>query len=301
MRRAAVFFMFLLVPLLLGTTYVVRENGKDVGEWSENDGKKDTRYVEYNNKIEPVKKIVTENSSGDAEKMQKILPQAEREPLQGLSMLQAMKAVPWLQVTTTIQDEYGSYSQYSSGSGAFINATGVLITNYHVVKNATKITVIMYDENYKGDMPPKEYSARVLRVYPYHDLAIVSANVSSPNYFRFAAPETIKVGDEVKAIGNPQGLQVSISKGIVSAIRTNKLSGQKYKEIPGESIAEKRFENIAWIQTDAAINPGNSGGPLLNLKNELVGINTFILEESEGLGFASHVKHAIEFAEAYQR
>jgi len=307
MHKMSAVIIALMFPLLLGTTYVVRENGKEVGKWSENDGKDEVRYMENNSRSAAQadnrsdRSEAAQQETGITAEADAILTQPAGEDAKALSLSDAMKAVAWINVTAKVTDRHGTYEEKGMGSGAFINPEGVLITNYHVVKDATKLTVIMYDENYKGDRPPREYSARVLRVYPYHDLAIVSANVQSPNYFRFAEPESIKTGDAVRAIGNPQGLQASVANGVVSAIRTNQQLGIKYKEIPGESIAEQRFENITWIQTDAAINPGNSGGPLLNSKNEIIGINTWGVTLSEGLGFASHGKHVIEFAEAYQK
>ena len=89
---------------------------------------------------------------------------------------------------------------------------------------------------------------------------------------------------------------------IVSAVRTNRKLGLPYVKIPGEYMNEREFEEMTWIQTDASINPGNSGGPLLNERQEIIGINTFGYTTggaTTGLNFALHVKHARKFAAGY--
>ena len=156
-------------------------------------------------------------------------------------------------------------TQRSLGTGFIINAKGLIITNDHVVKNADKIKVKMAG---KGG---KEYTAKVKGRDPQTDLALLQ--IDSKETFPFLVlgnSDAIQVGDWVVAIGNPFGLGHTVTQGIISA--------------KGRIIGATRYDNF--LQTDAAINPGNSGGPLLNLKGEVVGINTAIVATGQGIGFA---------------
>ncbi len=156
----------------------------------------------------------------------------------------------------------------SLGSGVIIRAEGLVVTNHHVVADASAITVITADR--------REYPARVLRSDADLDLAILQlAGVAEPlPALGFADSNAVEVGDLVLALGNPFGIGQSVSSGIVSA--TARSGGGIGLDVP-------------LIQTDAAINPGNSGGALVGLDGRLVGINTAILTRgggSVGVGFA---------------
>jgi S1-C subfamily serine protease len=158
------------------------------------------------------------------------------------------------------------------GSGFVYNLTGslVVVTNNHVVAGATGISVTFSDGN--------GYAARVNGTDPYSDLAVLTVPSAPQSEFKplvVLNSSSLKVGDEVIAIGNPYGLTGSLTTGIVSALGrtiTEDLAG-------GYAIA-----NI--IQTSTPINPGNSGGPLLTLNGTVVGITTAIVTNSQGLGFA---------------
>jgi serine protease Do len=156
-------------------------------------------------------------------------------------------------------------TQRSLGTGFIIDAKGLVITNNHVVKNADKIKVNMAGKD------GKEYTATVKGRDPQTDLALLQ--IDSKETFPFLSlgnSDSIQVGDWVVAIGNPFGLGHTVTQGIISA--------------KGRVIGAGRYDNF--LQTDAAINPGNSGGPLLNLKGEVVGINTAIVATGQGIGFA---------------
>lgn len=218
---------------------------------------------------------------------------AQEEITPEVSLPEAMQAVAYIKV---INKE----GQELVGSGAMINSRGTMLTNNHVVQDAVKIAVTLYQEH-KTSFSEREYEARVIRTFKHYDLAIIDIHADTPNYLRFAKDSTIRVGEEVKAIGNPLGLQVSISKGIVSGVRKNSAAAMpEMKE--GEYISEREWANITWIQTDASINPGNSGGPLLNSKNEIIGVNTFGFQVAGdmGLNFALHVKHLRQLAGGYK-
>ena len=152
------------------------------------------------------------------------------------------------------------------GSGALIDADGYIVTNEHVTRKASTLKVTLY-----GDK--KVYEARLISSDPANDIAILK--ISSPQPFHYVPLGTssdLMLGETVIALGNPLGFATSISEGVVSAVdREFEVKDTKYTGL---------------IQTDAAINPGNSGGPLVNINGELIGINTAIVAEAQGLGFA---------------
>jgi S1-C subfamily serine protease len=157
------------------------------------------------------------------------------------------------------------------GSGIVYDTTGHIITNNHVVDNAQKIRVVFHDGS--------SYSANVVGVDPYADLAVVKVN-AEPNVLHplpLGNSANLRIGDQVAAIGNPFGLSGSMSHGIISQVG-------RLLNPPDSS-----FSIPSVIQTDAPINPGNSGGPLLNMQGEVIGINTAIQSgtgEFSGVGFA---------------
>jgi len=157
------------------------------------------------------------------------------------------------------------------GSGFVFDTNGHIITNAHVVENADEITVTFLDG--------RSYKAKIIGVDPFTDLAVIKVEVipSLLQPLPLGDSSILKVGMEVVAIGNPFGLSGSMTSGIVS---------QLGRLLPSQDTG---FSIPDVIQTDAAINPGNSGGPLLNLKAEVIGINTAIQSatgEFTGVGFA---------------
>jgi 2-alkenal reductase len=163
------------------------------------------------------------------------------------------------------------YYTQVQGSGFVYNFTGkmVIVTNYHVIRNAINITVTFIN----GD----GYPVTVLGSDPYSDLAVISTNAPQSEFkpLEIVSSSTLKVGDIVVAVGNPYGLAGSMSIGIVSALG---------RTITEEQTGRYPIANI--IQTTAPLNPGNSGGPLLNLQGQVVGVTTAIVSNSQGVGFA---------------
>jgi serine protease Do len=158
-----------------------------------------------------------------------------------------------------------SYKARSLGSGFIIDAKGLVVTNNHVVEGADKIKVIL--------VGGKEYNATVKGRDPKTDLALIQI-VNPPAdlpFLKMGDSDAMQVGDWVLAVGNPFGLGHTVTQGIISA--------------KGRVIGAGPYDNF--LQTDASINPGNSGGPLLNLKGEVIGINTAILASGQGIGFAT--------------
>lgn len=152
----------------------------------------------------------------------------------------------------------------SLGSGFIISADGYIVTNNHVVENADKITVTLREGG-------KGYPAEVIGQDPETDIALIKINPDEKlPALRFGDSDDTRVGEWVVAIGNPFGLDHTVTAGIISA--------------KGRVIGAGPYDDF--LQTDASINPGNSGGPLLNLDGEVVGINTAIVASGQGIGFA---------------
>ncbi len=146
--------------------------------------------------------------------------------------------------------------QQGSGSGVIISDDGFIATNYHVVEGASKIEVILNDN--------RRYEAELIGEDPTTDLALLKINEKNLDFIRYGNSDILKVGEWVLAVGNPFTLTSTVTAGIVSA------KGRNLRLLNRELGIE------SFIQTDAVVNPGNSGGALVNLKGELVGINTAI-------------------------
>src|SRR5689334_5816052 len=169
---------------------------------------------------------------------------------------------------------YGAVPQQGMGSGFVIDTEGHILTNNHVVEGARQLEVTTSDK--------KKYKAQIVGTDPIHDLAVIQiANKAVPQA-EIGDSKSLEVGQKVYAIGNPFGLSGTMTRGIISSIRS--VRGPE-----GNAIDQA-------IQTDAAINPGNSGGPLLNSHGEVIGINSMILtggaEQSAGVGFAIPINSA---------
>ncbi|MGD2098184.1 MAG: DegQ family serine endoprotease [Desulfobacterales bacterium] len=155
------------------------------------------------------------------------------------------------------------FKQKGLGTGFIIDRGGFIVTNNHVVKNADEIKVVLKDK--------REFDAEIVGRDPQTDLALIKIDVDKdlPSV-RLGSSEKLQVGEWVAAIGSPFGLEQTVTAGIVSA--------------KGRVIGSGPYDDF--IQTDASINPGNSGGPLINMKGEVVGINTAIIAGGQGIGFA---------------
>jgi serine protease Do len=163
------------------------------------------------------------------------------------------------------------------GSGFVIDDQGRILTNYHVIRDADKIAVVVE----RGDNE-EEYDARVVGSDPHTDIAIIQVEAKGLPRVALGDSDAMRVGDWVMAIGTPFGqLEGTVTAGIVSAKGRNDLN-----IVGGEAI----YQN--YIQTDASINFGNSGGPLVNLKGEAIGINTAINPSGQGIGFAIPINMA---------
>lgn len=164
-------------------------------------------------------------------------------------------------------DRQREYTQTSLGSGVIVDSVnGYLLTNYHVIKGADEIKVKLYDKRVL-DGTVIGYDAKT-------DIAVIKIKADGLRAIKWGDSDKLKVGETVIAIGNPYGLNLTVTSGIVSATGRANVGISDYED---------------FIQTDAAINPGNSGGPLVNVRGELVGINTAIFSTTggyQGIGFA---------------
>lgn len=168
---------------------------------------------------------------------------------------------------------YGLVPQEGQGSGFIIDKDGHILTNYHVIADARQLEVTLHNR--------KKYRATVIGTDRSHDLAVIQIKASDLTPAVLGDSRNLQVGQKVYAIGNPFGLAGTMTRGIVSSIRS-------VQEPDGNRIEEA-------IQTDAAINPGNSGGPLMNWHGEVIGINTMIASsvgQSAGIGFAIPINTA---------
>jgi S1-C subfamily serine protease len=175
------------------------------------------------------------------------------------------------------------YPEKGTGSGFIINPEGQILTNFHVVSGTAQLTVTLEDK--------KVYKARILGTDPRNDLAIVKITTDRKlPYLKLGDSDHLVVGQKVLAIGNPFGLEGTLTTGIVSSLGRSLQTDE-----------ERRLEGM--IQTDAAINPGNSGGPLLDSHGSVIGINTAIYgsQGNIGIGFAMPIARAKAMLDEFQQ
>jgi serine protease Do len=167
--------------------------------------------------------------------------------------------------------------QRGTGSGFIVSSDGLILTNSHVVDGVDRVSVTLKDG--------RTIDGKVMGKDNLTDLAVVKIEAEDLPTVVFGDSEALQIGEEAIAIGNPLGLDNTVTTGIISA------TGRNSTQI---GVGDKRID---FIQTDAAINPGNSGGPLLNAKGEVIGINTAIIRNAQGLGFAIPINSARDIAE----
>jgi len=163
-------------------------------------------------------------------------------------------------------DRQREFTQTSLGSGVIVDTAGYILTNYHVIRGADEIKVKLYDK--------RVFDGTVIGFDAKTDIAVIKIKADGLRAIKWGDSDNLKVGETVIAIGNPYGLNLTVTSGIVSATGRANVGISDYED---------------FIQTDAAINPGNSGGPLVNVRGELVGINTAIFSTTggyQGIGFA---------------
>ncbi len=167
--------------------------------------------------------------------------------------------------------------EQGTGSGFIINGNGQIITNAHVVQGADKVTVTLKDG--------RILQGKVMGLDAVTDVAVVKVEGENLPSVALGDSEKIKAGEWAIAIGNPLGLDNTVTAGIISA------TGRSSSQVGDSS------KRVNYIQTDAAINPGNSGGPLLNASGQVIGMNTAILRNAQGLGFAIPINQVQKISE----
>jgi serine protease Do len=166
--------------------------------------------------------------------------------------------------------------QRGTGSGFIFDKQGRIITNAHVVDGADKVNVTLKDG--------RSFEGKVLGADPLTDVAVIQINANNLPAVSLGNSETLEAGEWAIAIGNPLGLDNTVTTGIISG------TGRSSSQV---GVADRRVD---FIQTDAAINPGNSGGPLLNDRGQVIGINTAIIQNAQGIGFAIPINQAQKIA-----
>lgn len=177
-------------------------------------------------------------------------------------------------------------SPMGTGSGFFINEEGYLITNYHVIERETKIEVTMFAKAKNGFERRRFKKVKIEAINPFVDLALLKVEDLGGEPVKFVylgEVERVRVGEQVFAVGNPLGLERTVTDGVIST-------------------KNRAFEGLLYLQTNTDINPGNSGGPLFNLAGEVIGVTNMGYVFYGGLGFAipvDYVRHFIENREAF--
>lgn len=171
------------------------------------------------------------------------------------------------------------------GSGFIVNENGFCVTNYHVVEKETRIAATIYHRGEGGEFNRRRVDdVRIVALNPFFDLALLQIPVQKDIAFKpvfLAEEDDLQEGEEVFAIGNPLGLERSVSQGIIGTKNRN-------------------FKGQVYIQTTAEINPGNSGGPLFNARGEVIGVTNMKLLFAEGLGFAIPVPYLKLFLDNHE-
>lgn len=165
------------------------------------------------------------------------------------------------------------------GSGFLVNKDGYIVTNNHVIEGETRIAVVLYQSNGGSLQRRRIENVEIVALNPFVDLALLKMNPPEDVKLRpvfLGSLDDLNAGDGVFALGNPLGLERTVSQGILSTLNRN-------------------FEGLIYLQTDAAINPGNSGGPLFNLKGEVVGVTNMGFRGTDNLGFAIPINYVKDF------
>ncbi len=165
------------------------------------------------------------------------------------------------------------------GSGFIVNEDGYAVTNNHVIEGETKIAIVLYENTEGGLTRRRIEDVEIIALNPFVDLALLKLPPQKGLKLKpvsLGNLDDLNAGDGAFAVGNPLGLERSVSQGIISTLNRN-------------------FEGLVYLQTDTAINPGNSGGPLFNLKGEVVGVTNMGFRGSDNLGFAIPIPYVKDF------
>ncbi len=171
------------------------------------------------------------------------------------------------------------------GSGFFVNRNGLLVTNFHVIAGSRRIAVTRFLRGDKGFRPLVHHDVDIVATAPFYDLAVlrIKAPKTPIEPVVFPAADDTKAGERIFVIGNPMGLEQTVTEGVVSQ-------------------AHRNYQGVLWRQIDAPVNPGNSGGPLFNGSGQVIGVINAKVPFMDGLGFAIpavHVKYLLDHLDAF--
>lgn len=247
------FTTIIIVYIIASSFFIYLILAKQEYNYNQLDGKIDELRADTQSKINELSSSITETNKALDIKVGSISSE--------LSSLKAQTSADFSGIIEeVIPGVVTIKTDISQGTGFLITDSGYLVTNYHVIQNAKAAIVVTSD----GSSHPVQY-------YDYNEVMDIALIKIEGNYnsLKLDDSDNVQVGEKVIAIGNPLGLQFSVSEGIVSAV---------HREGPNDIKA--------YIQTDAALNPGNSGGPLINTDGKVIGINNFKIGGGENLGFA---------------
>lgn len=205
---------------------------------------------------------------------------AEESDPEGFFRMASLRTRPVKELVQTFGEAVISIETPSGqGSGFILNDDGYAVTNAHVIEGETRISIVFY-KNVGGNLSRRRIeNVEIVAINPFMDLALLKIPPQKDlklGHVFLGSTDDLNAGDGVFAVGNPLGLERSVSQGIVSTRNRN-------------------FEGLIYLQTDAAINPGNSGGPLFNLKGEVVGVTNMKATQGDNLGFAIPIHYVKDF------
>lgn len=208
-----------------------------------------------------------------------IAPEAAA-PKDGFFETQLLRARPVNELVNLFGEAVISIETPSGlGSGFIINDDGFAVTNHHVIEGETRISAILYQKTSSGWRRRKIDDVQIIALNPFLDLALIKLPAQDGlklEHVVLGTLDDLDAGDGTFAVGNPLGLERSVSQGILSTLNRN-------------------FEGLVYLQTDAAINPGNSGGPLFNLRGEVIGVTNMKATQGDNLGFAIPINYVKDF------
>jgi serine protease Do len=230
----------------------------------------------------PKDQVVRRAKGGEAERVTAAPSQGVEPDPSGLFSTGVLHTTPMKELVARFGEAVISIETPSGkGSGFIINKDGYAITNSHVIQGETRISAILYQNSSGGLSRRRIEDVEIVAINPFFDLALMKVPLPADlrlNYLVLGNGEDVNTGDSVFAVGNPLGLERSVTQGIVSS-RSRNLQGQLY------------------LQTDTAINPGNSGGPLFNARGEVIGVTSrgARADMADNLGFAIPVGYVKDF------
>ncbi|QEH37191.1 Putative serine protease HhoA precursor [Aquisphaera giovannonii] len=292
LRGIAAIFLLVSVPGIAEAAYetlVLKDGQRITGEVVAE--KQNALYVDlgYDLLRIPRDQVVRRTKAGEGELPAATPSQGVEPDASGLFSTGVLRATPMKELVARFGEAVISIETPSGkGSGFIINKDGYAITNAHVIQGETRISAILYQNTTGGLSRRRIEDVEIVAVNAFFDLALIKVPLPPDlklNYLVLGNGDDVNTGDSVFAVGNPLGLERSVTQGIVSS-RSRNLQGQLY------------------LQTDTAINPGNSGGPLFNARGEVIGVTSrgARADMADNLGFAipiSYVKDFLRHREAF--